>query len=65
MFKYNDCNLITLSVINHRYSDVLLFLSYGEVYYSCFQGLNVFSGLVISEALPISKPIRQGQSKEQ
>ena len=31
----------------------------------CFRGLNVFSGLVISEALPTSKPIRQGESTEQ
>ena len=34
----------------------------------CFQGLNVFSGLaliVISEALLISKPTRQGESPEQ
>ena len=48
---------------------MLLFLSYGEdLLLCCFRGLIVFSGLaliVISKSLPISKPIRQGESPEQ
>ena len=50
--------------------DVLIFLSYGEdlLLFVVFGGLNVFSGLaliVISEAVSICKPIRQGESPKQ
>ena len=49
--------------------DVLLFLSYGEdLLLPAVGGLNVFSGLaliIISEALPIFKLIRQRESPEQ
>ena len=72
MFKYNDCGLTNLSIIYRYYFEAwcALFLNDGEellvpVVFKVWMYISSLALIVIPEALPISKPIWQGESQEQ